>query len=380
MAGEDTAATAVDRFQDRIPASLYEIAWQYSLLDWFASAESDDIDWELAPEHLAYLTPREKDGLFGADDSLIVVYADLSDPGNPTLRDDTVGGPIDITTYTERDRFRVGHSYPPGRSSSMTDYSITTYKNASAHHIAGLREDAYWTNNVQDRFTKWPQGDAADAVREDEDTGDADRAILDGLAALGNDQDAMERLADSLLAQVESEDESLDALITIRTRLPGEDRYKYPGEISVLNDVMQAKKATRLENISVEDASGEGVGYVTGAETLVTGGSAGLFGMYANKQREHVPNLDPRERTPGGSVRWTSMSRRHSTWRVPCSASSPAGSGVVVGCSCCRISRPESAISTRRRSAGSTITSITRSKAPKVGPTATSTRFSTASC
>jgi hypothetical protein len=291
MAGEDAATTAVDRFQDRLPASLYEIAWQYSLLDWFASAESDDIDWELAPGHLAYLTPREKDGLFGADDSLIIVYADLSDPENPTLRDNTLGGPIDITTYTERDRFRVGHSYPPGKSSSMTDYSITTHKNASAHHIAGLRDDAWGTNNVQDRFTDWAQSEFAAQVREDASSADA--ALLDGLTALGDDEASMNELTEQLLGLAEDEDQEFDALITVAVRQPGSEEYKLPGEIGVLNDVMQAKKATRLENISVEDASGEGVGYVTGAETLVTGGSAGLFGMYANKQREHVPNLDP---------------------------------------------------------------------------------------
>jgi len=49
--------------QNRIPASLYEIAWQYSLFDWLDAAESEAIDWDLAPEHLAYLTPRAKSGL-----------------------------------------------------------------------------------------------------------------------------------------------------------------------------------------------------------------------------------------------------------------------------------------------------------------------------
>lgn len=283
------AATAVDRMQNRIPASLYEVAWQYSLFDWYGSTQSDAIDWDLAPEHLAYLTPRAKSGLFGEPDSLITVYADLSDPADPALRDETAGGPVEITTYTEADRFRVGHAYPEGKTRNMTDYSITTHKNADAHHIAGLRDDAWGTNNVQDRFTDWAQSEYADQVRDGAD--DADAAILDALAALGDDEAAMDRLADALLDQVESEDEELDALITVAVRLPASDEYKLPGEVPVLNDVMRAKKAARLESISVEDASGQGTGYVTGNEETVTGGSPGLFGMYGKKQREHFPDI-----------------------------------------------------------------------------------------
>jgi len=178
MTGEEAAETAVSRMLDRMPASLYEVAWQYSLFDWYDSTQSEEIDWDLAPEHLAYLTPRAKSGLFGQEDSLVVVYADLSDPEEPKLRSEEDGGPVDITTYTEEDRFRVGHSYPEGKTSNTTDYSITTHKNKPAHHIAGLRDDTYWTNNVQDRFTDWAQSEFAQAVKEE--ANDEDAAVLDG--------------------------------------------------------------------------------------------------------------------------------------------------------------------------------------------------------
>jgi hypothetical protein len=286
--------------QNRIPASLYEIAWQYSLFDWLDAAESEAIDWDLAPEHLAYLTPRAKSGLFGADDSLITVYADLSDPDNPTLGSEgTDNGPVEFSVFTEQDRFKVGHSYPEGKTSSMTDYSITTHKGADAHHIAGLRDDAWWTNNIQDRFTDWAQSEYADQVRED--ASDEDAAILEGLAALGDDDDVMADLADAFLDLVGSEDDEIEALITVAVKLPGEDEYKLPGEVNVLNDVMRAKKADRLQNISVEDASGEATGYVTGEDQTVTGGSPGLFGMYGKKQREHFHDLDT-----DGSSAWRS--------------------------------------------------------------------------
>src|SRR6056297_942990 len=90
------ASTAVSRFYNRIPATLYEVAWQYSLFDWYAASQSPAIDWDLAPEHLAYLTPRAKSGLFDEDDSLIVVYADLSDSTEPKLRAKADGGPVEI--------------------------------------------------------------------------------------------------------------------------------------------------------------------------------------------------------------------------------------------------------------------------------------------
>ncbi|ELZ57864.1 MULTISPECIES: TM1802 family CRISPR-associated protein [unclassified Haloferax] len=299
MTDNDAAATAVSRLQSRIPASLYEVAWQYSLFDWYDATQSDAIDWDLAPEHLAYLTPRAKSGLFGEDDSLVTVFVDLSDPTSPALRDDADGGPVTLGTYTESKRFRVGHAYPQSKTSNMTDYSITTHKGADAHHIAGLRDDAWGTNNIQDRFTSWAQSEFAEAVRSEAD--DEDAAILKGLAALGNDDDAMDSLADAFLDLVESEDEEIDALITVAVLFPGTDDYKYPGEIGVLNDVMRAKKADRLESISVEEASGEGTGYVTGKSNTVTGGSPGLFGMYGKKQREHFSNLDTK-----GTSAWRS--------------------------------------------------------------------------
>ncbi|PSQ52572.1 hypothetical protein BRD20_06960 [Halobacteriales archaeon SW_8_65_20] len=291
MTSNTLAETAVDRFQDRIPASLYEVAWQYSLYDWYNAATSADLDWDLAPEHLAYLTPRAKSGLFGEPDSLITVYADLSDPQNPQLGTaETTDEPVEITTLTEAGRYQVGHSYPEGKTSSMTDYSITTHKGADAHHIAGLRDDAWGTNNIQDRFTDWAQSEYAEEVRKSAEPDEA--AILEGLATLGDDDTAMDELADSFLRLVDSEDDEIEALITVRVKPPGATEYKYPGEVPVLNDVMRAKKADRLTSISVENAEGEATGYVSDTVEAVTGGSPGLFGMFGKKQREHFADLD----------------------------------------------------------------------------------------
>jgi hypothetical protein len=291
------AAEAIDRMFPRVPATLYEVAWQYSLFDWYDTRLSGEIDFELSPEHLSYMTPRAKSELFGESDSLVVVSVDLSDPDNPQLAGN--GDSVYITTYTEADRFRIGHSYPANKTSNMTDYSITTYKSASAHHIAGLRDDAWGTNNVQDRFTDWAQSEPANTVRDRVEPEEQD--IIDGLAKLGDDDAAMEKLSDALLDEAGGEDVEIDALITVRIRLPGEDTFHYPGEIPVLNEVMLEKKSERFESISVEDASGEGTGYLSTDRGRVTGGSPGLFGMFGKKQREHFPDLDDK-----GTSAWRS--------------------------------------------------------------------------
>ncbi len=311
----DDVEIAVGRMQNRIPGSLYEVAWQYSLFDWYSSKQSPALDFELAPEHLAYLTPRAKSGLFGEPDSLVVVYVDLSDPDSPSLRSNNEGGPVELTTYTEDDRFRVGHAYPEGKTSNMTDYSITTHKNADAHHIAGLRDDAWGTNNIRDRFTNWAQSEFAEGVRETVD--EADREILDALSGLGDDKNAMEQLSNSFLELVPDEDEEIDALITVRIKDPENGEWKYPGEVSVLNEVMREKKAARLQSISVEDASGEGTGFVSNQGGTVTGGSPGLFGMYGKKQREHFTDLDTE-----GSSAWRARPLEFDTAAAVASAGS----------------------------------------------------------
>jgi hypothetical protein len=314
MTSSDTKV-AISRLQNQIPSSLYELAWQYSIFDWYSSKQSAALDFDLDPEHLAYLTPSAKSNLFGEPDSLVVVYADLSEPEAPRLRSDQAGGPVEITTYTENDRFRIGHSYPERKTSNMTDYSITTHKNADAHHIAGLRDDAWGTNNIRDRFTDWAQSEFAEAVIDEVDG--LDQKVLNALAELGNDQDAMERLSDSFLDLVSSEDEEVDALITVRVRLPDSDRWKFPGEVSVLNEVMRAKKADRLENISVDEASGDGTGFVSNDDNTVTGGSPGLFEMYGKKQREHFVNLDTK-----GSSAWRARPLEFDTAAAVASAGS----------------------------------------------------------
>lgn len=290
------AEEALQRLPQRRPASLYDVAVQYSIFDWYETVTSGDLDFDLSPEHLAFMTPAAKADLFGEPDNALVVYADLSDPKTPRFRDDL---PIQFESVDASERFRLGHSYPANKTSAMTDYSITTHKSASEHHLAGQRDDAWGTNNIKDRFTGWAYSEAADRVLERDDVDD--RWILEALRDLGADEERIDELVARGDVPLDPEDEETEheVFVTVRIRLPGEDRYRWPGEIPVLNEVMVEKKAKRFENISVEDAAGEGVGYVSDEQGRVTGGSAGLLGMYAKKQREHFTDL-----SPDGSEAW----------------------------------------------------------------------------
>lgn len=291
----DAATTVLERLPQRRPASLYDVGVQYAILDWYQTVTSDELDFDLAPEHLSFLTPRAKDGLYSEDDNALVVYVDLSDPDNPRFRDER---PVRLETISSAERFRLGHSYPANRTSNMTDYSVTTYKSASPKQLAG-EIDAWWaTSTVQDRFTRWAQSEEAQAVIED---GIEDAWIVEALAQLGEDEAALQRLVETFPLDHTDEESEHEAFVTVRVCLPGDERYHWPGEIPVLNEVMVRQKADRFENISVEGAGGQGTGYVSGETTRVTGGSAGLLGMYGKKHREHFSDI-----SPSGEAAWRS--------------------------------------------------------------------------
>lgn len=286
---QSSEAQFLAKLPQRRPATMYDVGMQYALLDWYESVMAADGELQIDPEHMMAMTPTAKRGLFGEPDSLIVVTVDLTDPEQPHLDTEQ---PVTIKTMAADLRYRVGHSYPTNKTSSMTDYSITTHKSADAHHLAGRREDAWGTNNVCDRFTNWATSDAAQRILDDETI--EDRWILEALIEIGKDETEMDRLSTAFIdAAGGNEDAEYEALITIRVRLPDEETERYPGEIPVLNEVMFEQKADRLTSISVDDGTGDGVGFLTDTAGTVTGGSSGLFGAYGKKQREHFPNLSP---------------------------------------------------------------------------------------
>ncbi|MFB6202826.1 MAG: TM1802 family CRISPR-associated protein [Halorhabdus sp.] len=308
------AEGALERLPDRRPASLYDVAVQYSILDWYQTITSDDLSFELAPDHLAFMTPLAKPNLYDEPDNALVVYVDLSDPESPQFRSEN---PVTLEHVGRSIRYKLGHGYPENKTSAMTDYSITTHKEASEHHLAGQRDDAWGTNNIKDRFTDWAHSDAANRVLERDDV--EDTWIIDALQQLGDDEAAIDALTERADFPLDPTDEDTEheVFVTVRIKLSEESRYHWPGEIPALNEVMVEQKAERFENMGVEDAGGDGVGYVTDDEGRVTGGSAGLLGMYGKKQREHFTDL-----SPDGSAAWRSRPIARETAAALATASS----------------------------------------------------------
>ncbi len=292
----DLAGEALQRLPQRRPASLYDVAVQYSIFDWYETVTSGDLDFDLSPEHLAFMTPAAKADLFGEPDNALVVYVDLSDTDQPQFREDR---PVRFESIDASDRFRLGHSYPTKKTASKTDHSITTHKETSEHQLAGQRDHWAGTNNIKDRFTDWAHSDAADRVLDRDDI--EGKWILDALREIGSDENRIDELVTRNDVPLDPEDKETEheVFITVRIKLPGEDRYHWPGEIPVLNEVMVEQKTEQLENTGVENAASEGVGYVSDEEKRVTGGSAGLLGMYGKKQREHFADI-----SPDGSEAW----------------------------------------------------------------------------
>jgi hypothetical protein len=299
----DERQEALDRLPPRRPASLYDVAVQHATMDWYTTVTSGELDFDLDPKHLSFMTPMEKGYLYEESDNVLVANVDLTDPDSPKFDEEN---PVELRTIDKGDRFRLGHSYPANKTSSMTDYSITTHKSADPHHLSGLREDAWGTNNIQDRFTDWAQSDAAEEVVSEDEVKDS--WIVEALAELGDDEKAMERLVERFPLDTDDEDTEYEVFVTVRVKLPDSNEYLYPGEVPALNEVMAKQKAERFENISVDDAGGDGVGYISENEGRVTGGSAGLLGMYAKKQREHFPDLPIK-----GSDAWRSRPLTHET-------------------------------------------------------------------
>jgi hypothetical protein len=275
------------RLPQRRVASLYDIAVQYATLDWYQTVTSGELDFDLDPKYLSLLTPMKKDELYGEPENALVIRVDLSDPTAPTFPEEE---PVQLRTVGESLRYELGHSYPSNKTSSMTDYSLTTHKSASDHHLAGERDDAWGTANIRDRFTRWAHSEAADTVL---DEFDGNTSILEGLRRLGEDEARLESLLDrdDFPLDPTEEENDREVFVTVRIKPPDEDSYQYPGNFSVLNEVMAEQKRDRFQSLNVKEASGEGTGYVTGETDTVTGGSTGLLEMYGKQQREHFPDL-----------------------------------------------------------------------------------------
>lgn len=223
-------------------------------------------------EYAPYLTPDAASDLIDTDRSLVVVRVDLSG-GEPRLADDAV----QVTRYTDDLVTKVAHcKYPAARG---IDHSIT--------HQAGRNSDPQkLARYAKERLTKW----ATDEVVQETSADHEDGWRIDDLAALGDDDTAIDRIEAELKRELDGE--SATALLTVQVSLDGET-YLWPGKQDVFLSAMRARKLSKLVTKNkASDSSGEATDIVTGEQTRTVGTADDPQNYFLGKQREKFPGLD----------------------------------------------------------------------------------------
>lgn len=262
---------------ERPLASLYDIACLYAACDVYDRYTSEYVDWEVSPEALRAMSPGKVEQLTDPEQehSLIAAQVDLSGDA-PELGDPAVV----VENLTDELKYKVGFMSRK-KTSSQTDYSISN-SSFSGDDIETLAHDSWGNRFLRARLERWPF-EVSDGIVEQ-------YPLLQQLRTLGDDTEAMERLEQALLDKAAFEE--TEAIVTVKIRLDPDGDYLYPGEVEAFNAAGVRNRLEHLrDGLSVNDAHGEGVGYVTGDEGEVLGGSGGVRGQYGKLQRGRFPNL-----------------------------------------------------------------------------------------
>lgn len=254
-----------EHLPDRPITSLRDIQHLYGTLYELATI-GDDL-------HGAYLTPSQAEGFMGEPESLIAVSVDLSGE-SPQLGDP----PVLVTKYTEDLVSKVAHSRYV-ESAAGIDHSIThqSGRDSNPEKLAGY---------AVDRLGSWPTKDPIQRVAEDQEAG----WIIEALGDLGASEEAQERIREAVEERLGG---PRTALVTVKVQLPGEDEYRWPGEIDVFQEAMRERKATKMASKgAADDASGKANDLLTGEETRTVGTTGDPFKYYLSKQQEKFPGLD----------------------------------------------------------------------------------------
>lgn len=257
-----------DKLPERPISSLRDIQHLYGRLYTLATAGGGD--------YAAYLTPDQANDLLGEEESLIVIQVDLSGE-RPELAD----SPIKIVQYTEDHVDKICHCYYFNRGSGI-DHSIT-------HRSGRNKEPERLGKYAADRLTRWPTEDAVTEISEQHDDG----WIIDSLAQLGNQEDAINTLRNSVEDELGGKRTSL---ITVKIKENENSEYKWPNEIEALNDAMRAQKLHKL--VSKGEATnsvGEATDLITGEVCRTVGTAQDPLNYFLGKQMEKFPGLDPDE-------------------------------------------------------------------------------------
>lgn len=267
---------------DRPVVTLRDIEVVYGTLYALATAGSG--------EYASYLSPDAAGDLLGETAGVFVVRVDLTGE-TPRLATDHQDGVVGTAGYNDSMLRRVAHS--KFEAARGVDHSLT--------HETGQSNDAEkHADHAVDRFTRWATEDAVRETAEDHADGD----LLDALHTLGEDDDAMERLHETVL-ESGLVPEPRHSLVTVAFRVGDDVDYEttdaydddatwhYPGEFAVFQEAMAARKTAKFASKSAaKNAVGDGTCYVFDSEEAVYGVVDDPMKSYLSKQTERFPRFD----------------------------------------------------------------------------------------
>jgi hypothetical protein len=279
----------------------------------------------LSGEYGPFLSPDAAAELIGME-RLVVVRVDVDD-GITTLADD----PVFVSPYTEvQPRPTRGGIVPDVQHVAHAKFEAARGVDHSITHISGQSNgpDKH-ADHASERFTRWPSEDAVQAEAAAHDDG----WLLEALDALGNDDEAMDRIRDAV-ADATQEGQYLHTVairfdsgsVATTDQFDPDATWHLPGEIEVLQEAMVRRKTTkfRAKNKATE-ASGGGVCYVNDTEEDVYGVVDDPLKWYLSKQMERFPRFDPDQswRTQGLGREAAIAAQNATTFLDACADSGP---------------------------------------------------------
>ena len=289
-AGED-ANEVSESLLDRPVASLYDIAYLYGKLHALNTAKQYDVP--IDDKHVERMTLESKTNYYEQELGLFSVLIDLTG-AQPTLgkageldeRPDDDSSSFVAESLDREKMLRVGYSRQENRTSGHT--------RSLAHDKSAEIED--WGDPEESRapvakmFTRWADYDAVKDVAKKHEDG----WILKSLREVGDDEELMQAIREEAVnVAKDTFGDEVDVIFSVRLRVPGSNRYAYPGEIDVINEAMlncwieQGMRSYSEAN----DAAGEGRGFITDDHDEVFGLSDSPLQRYKGKMAEKFPNL-----------------------------------------------------------------------------------------
>lgn len=269
--GKYPEAELADELPDSPISSLRDVQYLYGTLYTLATTGGG--------RYAPYVTPDAAGDIVDTDDSLIIVRVDLSE-GDPRLADDNIG-PVHMTRYTEDLVQKVSHcKYAAARG---IDHSVSHQagRNSSPEKLARY---------AKERVTRWATDDVVQATANDHEDG----WIINRLAALGKNEDALARIEDGVERALGGE--SATALLTVQVKTDSTGEYHWPGDLDVFLEAMRQRKLSKLVTKNkADDSSGEATDLVTGRPSRTVGTSEDPQNYFLGKQREKFPGLDIEE-------------------------------------------------------------------------------------